>query len=461
MVQRVVIVLSALWVWGMVWVGCASIGEPSGSPAGSSSEMAGEREGESAEARAAAERSISEASAALEGGDGAKAGVVGAHTGEGVTHDHAAHGLPLGASSMLPEHPEVIPTRPEGTQRLRFAVLSDMNGRYGSTTYGSSVNDAVLQIIALRPDVVLSAGDMIAGQKKGLNYNAMWRAFHATVTKQLTRAQIPFAVAPGNHDASGYPQYQQERRTYVKTWRENRPEKVSSAVQMVDAKNYPLNYAFRQGPALFIALDATTKGPLHPEQRAWLDHVLTTHGADAPVKIVFGHVPLFPFAQGHADNEYLGDRKLEAILVKHDVDLVISGHHHAYYPGTRHALRLAAVSCVGAGPRPLLGAPPESAQRSFLWVELDEHGLLSVDALAGPDYTQRVERQTLPEVVGLWPNWITRDDLTPAQAAAAIQRAEEATMPQLQLPSSEDVADNTPDNISAEPTSAEPTPQTP
>jgi acid phosphatase type 7 len=338
------------------------------------------------------------------------------HSHANISHSHAHHDH----ASDLPIIPPDTP-RPIGHERVRVAVISDLNNRYGSTEYGPAVHEAVRRLITLHPDLVLSAGDMVAGQRKGLRYNAMWKAFHSAVTKPLKRAQIPFAVAPGNHDASRYPQFAGERRTYIKTWREHMPDRMT----LLDGSHYPLSYAFKQGPALFIALDATTIGPIDADQRAWLAQVLEAHAADASAVIVFGHVPLFPFAQGHADDEYLNDAKLEALLVKHGVDLVVSGHHHAYYPGRKGALRLAAVSCLGAGPRPLLGAPEEEvAQRSFLWIELDEHGLISVDALAGPDYTLPVDRQTLPDVVGQPSLWIARDDLTRDQALAAIEMAE-------------------------------------
>lgn len=334
---------------------------------------------------------------------------------------HAAHAARMDdMAHMLPPDPPQEP-RPVGHRRVRVAVLADMNNRYGSTEYGPAVHEAVRRLIALQPDAVLSAGDMVAGQRKGLRYEAMWRAFHQAVTKPLAKAQIPFAVAPGNHDASAYPEFAGERRTYVRTWRQHRPARL----QVLEGGNYPLNYAFKVGDGLFIALDATTKGPLNSEQRAWLAEVLTAHAPSASAVILFGHVPLYPFAQGHAENEHLNDPKLEALLTQHQVDLVISGHHHAYYPGRRGALRVASVSCLGAGPRALLGAPEDAlATRSFLWIELDEHGLLSVDALAGPDYTAPVDRRTLPEVVGQPSLWITRDDLSRDQALAAIELAE-------------------------------------
>ena len=106
-----------------------------------------------------------------------------------------------------------------GAGSLRIVVLSDLNDSYGSTTYGSTVHAAVTAITTrLRPDLVLVTGDMVAGQRAGLDYGAMWAGWHRAVSDPLRAAGIPMAVTPGNHDASGYAQYAAERREFVSQW---------------------------------------------------------------------------------------------------------------------------------------------------------------------------------------------------------------------------------------------------
>ena len=54
-------------------------------------------------------------------------------------------------------------------------------------------------------DLVISAGDLIAGQKASLTapqVQAMWAAFDQSVRGPLAQAGIPFAFTLGNHDAS-------------------------------------------------------------------------------------------------------------------------------------------------------------------------------------------------------------------------------------------------------------------
>ena len=65
---------------------------------------------------------------------------------------------------------------------LRVVVISDLNGSYGSTTYAPRVDEAVRAIMALKPDLVISTGDMVAGQRRPhlseSEVRAMWDVFH-------------------------------------------------------------------------------------------------------------------------------------------------------------------------------------------------------------------------------------------------------------------------------------------
>ncbi len=320
--------------------------------------------------------------------------------GDGGRIDTDAGGTRVDAAA-LPDAPMSLPdSGPPPVYRV--AVLSDLNGAYGTTTYASTVHAAVERVVAWAPDLVLSTGDMVAGQQSGLDYRAMWAGFHAAVSDPLAAASIPFAVTPGNHDASGYASYAEERAIYVEEWNARRPE-----LSFVDDADYPLRYAFRLGPALFVSLDDTTVGPLSGDQMSWLDSVLAAD--DAELSIVYGHLPLYPFAEGR-ETETIGDPALETLLNRHGVDLFISGHHHAYYPGRRGDLRLVSMACQGASPRPLIGGDG-SRNRSILRFELDGSGIRMLDAFGGETYEARVERSTLPDHVNEGELRIDRDDL--------------------------------------------------
>lgn len=286
---------------------------------------------------------------------------------------------------------------------LRIAVLSDLNGSYGSTTYESTVHNAVKALIAkAKPDVVLITGDMVAGQQAGLNYKAMWSGFHAAVTTPLTMAGIPVAVTPGNHDASGYGGFAAERAEFVAQWRAREP-----AVTFVDKSSFPLRYSFVHKGAFFVSLDATTIGPLSAEQRAWVDAQLAA--APQKIKIAYGHVPIHPVAAGR-ETEITNDLELEKLFSKRGLTMLISGHHHAYYPGAAGGVRQIAMACTGAGPRALVGTSATS-DKSFLRIDVTDDAVTAVEAYEAPAFDATIKRATLPTKVVYGSHTLTRDDL--------------------------------------------------
>ena len=290
---------------------------------------------------------------------------------------------------------------------LRVAVISDMNGSYGSTEYESTVDGAVRRIVALKPDLVISTGDMVAGQRKPhLTRNqveAMWRSSHAHVSEPLAKAGIPLAVTPGNHDGSAYHGFELERQIYGEQWTSRRP-----VVSFVDDAHYPYHYAFAAGDGLFVALDATTLGELPPEQLAWLKDLLARHGDRYKQRVVFSHVPLWPFTQGR-EREFIGDPKLEQLLREADVGLYLSGHHHAFYPGHKDGVHLVSQACAGAGPRRLIGSDQRSP-RAITLIEIDGTQL-RLAALREPDFTQPVDWRGLPERIRSQAAELIRADL--------------------------------------------------
>jgi hypothetical protein len=264
------------------------------------------------------------------------------------------------------------------------------------------------RILDLKPALVISTGDMVAGQRKPhLARNAvesMWRAFHGHVSDPLATAGIPLAVTPGNHDASAYAGFGLERLMYAEQWAARRPR-----VRFVDDAGYPFHYAFELGEALFISLDATVVGHLPPQQMDWLRQVLAEHGQAYQRRIVFSHVPLWPFAQGR-EREYIGDHELQTLLEAADVDLFLSGHHHAFYPGTSNNIAFVSQSCLGAGPRRLLGTSEKSKQ-SFTLIEFTDDAI-RIAAYAAPQFEEEIDWSTLPTHIRSSAAELVRADLS-------------------------------------------------
>src|SRR5690606_32236391 len=105
---------------------------------------------------------------------------------------------------------------------LKICVISDLNSSYGSTTYSEDVKNVIGKLGSIRPDIILCAGDMVAGQKASLteeNINEMWAGFKSTVLNPTSELGIPFGFTVGNHDAS--PSYKLDRAISERFWKEN------------------------------------------------------------------------------------------------------------------------------------------------------------------------------------------------------------------------------------------------
>lgn len=275
---------------------------------------------------------------------------------------------------------------------IRVAVISDLNGSYGSAHYGPAVDDAISRIIGLKPDLVISTGDMVAGQRiphlSRAGVERMWDAFHAHVSDPLQAAGIPLAVTPGNHDASAYAGFRLERRIFAEQWLPRRP-----ALQYLDDNRYPYHYAFSLDEILFISLDATTSGQLPEAQMAWLDNLLEKHGPAHRRRVVFSHLPLWPLARGR-EHEFVGDPGLQALLEASGVELYLSGHHHAFYPGALDGVAFVGQACLGAGPRRLIGTEKRSSQ-GFTLLEFTSDGI-KVSAYEAPGFHTATDWTALP-----------------------------------------------------------------
>lgn len=291
-------------------------------------------------------------------------------------------------------------------QDLRVAVISDLNGSYGSTQYSPRIADAVQRIIALAPDLVISTGDMVAGQRRPvlseLEVRAMWDAFHEAVTDPLTRAGIPLVVTPGNHDASAYGGFEGERAIYSAEWTERKPQ-----LNYTDDRDFPFFYAFRMKGVTFVSLDATVVGPLEGGQEARLRKV----AAGQDTLIAFSHLPLWPFAVGR-ETEVIGDPGLQDLFGSVGLDLHLSGHHHAFYPGWKDGTAFVGQACLGGGTRALIGTTDRS-ERGFTLLEISAAGDIKITAYKGETFSTPVDWTSLPSQLGQGASSLTRLDLAP------------------------------------------------
>ncbi|MCL2325984.1 MAG: metallophosphoesterase [Proteobacteria bacterium] len=309
------------------------------------------------------------------------------------------------------EKPTLPP--PDAQRLLRLAVIADMNSRYGSTEYAPEVVRAIDIIVAERPDIVINAGDMVAGQRAKLRYRDMWKAFHSIVTDRLVEAGIPMAQTVGNHDGSGYTPFANEREIYIDEWLQRKP-----ALDYVDDSAYPLYYSFLQNGLFFVALDASTLDALSQEQFSWLERQLANNPTPYG-PIVFGHVPLFPVTA--VKPEVVRDARLHPLFAKHGVQLVISGHHHAYFPAVLDGVTYLHVGVLGGGPRPVRqngGVEP----KTFSFVNLYANASPTVDTflMDGTSHTP-FNHNLLPTYIVHGPTLLPRIDIAMEDARFAYE----------------------------------------
>ena len=275
---------------------------------------------------------------------------------------------------IIPAFAQTPANPPRGD--LRVVLLSDFNGSYGVTDYSpvvARVAETTVQV--WQPDLFLSAGDVIAGQKASLpdaRFAEMWEAFDRAIARLLRDAGIPYAFAVGNHDGSSLRRadgnfvYAREREAAEAYWLGPQHE---AHLTYHDRADFPFNYSFvfvppdRPDQSVFILFWDASSATITEAQRAWVEGELESPAAqEAALRLVVGHLPLYGVsAEKNKSGEVLVDGDaLRELLERHGVHTYISGHHAAYFPGKRGALELLHTGGVGA--RGLLGSdtPPRS-----------------------------------------------------------------------------------------------------
>ncbi|WP_237699198.1 metallophosphoesterase [Synechococcus sp. CC9311] len=245
---------------------------------------------------------------------------------------------------------------------LRLALISDLNGPYGSTIYSPTVATGFDLLSELKPDLVLCAGDMVAGQKISLTdsqLEAMWSSFQSTILNPLLQQGIGMIPTMGNHDASSQKWSSQyvfarERHQAESFWAR---QKNRLGLEFIDAKQYPFQFSVKQ-PGLFVIVIDASSATVDRGQRQWLEQALTSESRSSDdCCVVMGHLPLTAISHGRdRAGECIEDAvNLTDLMQRHRVDLYLSGHHHAWYPGELRGQRLLSLGAMGNGPRRLLG----------------------------------------------------------------------------------------------------------
>lgn len=297
----------------------------------------------------------------------------------------------------------------------RIAVISDLNGAYGSTTYDPEVSQAIALIRRWQPDLVLCAGDMVAGQKRSLSrreIEAMWAGFHREIGEKLNN--IPFAPTIGNHDGSGARRggeflFQRDREIAADYW-QNRQNRLG--IELLDSRRFPFTYSFRHQNIFFLVWDAST-ARIPPADIAIAQENLTSAAAQkADLRVVMGHLPLYAVGVGRdTGGDVLHDaNQLRSLLERHGVRTYICGHHHAYFPGQVGKLQTLHAGNLGSASRAWIGTNRVSPKTATL-IDIDPQSQTTAYTTYNIATEEAIAREQLPQKIVAPNGEIKRQDL--------------------------------------------------
>ena len=300
------------------------------------------------------------------------------------------------AARTTPQAATAAPSLPSPSgERLRLGLISDLNSSYGSTTYIPAVHQGLGHLLALHPALVVCAGDMVAGQKRGLStaqLERMWDGFARDVLQPVRRQGLPFLPAIGNHD--GAPGFLDDRIVAAQFWQ---ARKQGLGLQFVDSSGFPFHYSALQDNVFWLVWDASSSR-IPSAELTWARHQLNSPQArNAGLRLVVGHLPLFGLSQGRdRPGEVLHQAAaIQTLLEQGNAQAYISGHQHAWYPARRGHLDLIQLGALGSGPRRLIsGNLP--AQQSFTTLDVDWTAGTLRETSYGAASGRRLRWSTLP-----------------------------------------------------------------
>lgn len=294
---------------------------------------------------------------------------------------------------------------------LKIAVISDLNSSYGSVTYNNEVTAVIKDLARLKPDIIVCAGDMVAGQKASLteqNIRDMWKGFKNTVLTPVNQLNIPFGFTLGNHDAS--PSYLTDRSLAKQFWNEN---KQATNLQFIDTTHYPFYFSYIQNNVFFMSWDAA--GSRVPaEVYDWMHSQLNNKTARAArLRILVGHLPLYPIVNAKNKPGEVNASADSALTFfrNNGIDLYISGHQHAWYPAKKNGLRLLNAGCIGDGERPIMGHDG-IGRKAYTIIDVPANPAQKFTySTYMPVSNQLIDPTTLPHSVVGFNGVVERDDL--------------------------------------------------
>lgn len=202
--------------------------------------------------------------------------------------------LILASVAWLTAAPPETTSLPNASDSRKFAVIGD-NGTGDRPQYEVGEQMAAFRT-TFRYDLVLMLGDNMYGRQRPEDFVTKFERPYAA----LLQDGVVFRAALGNHDDP-------KNRFYEGFG--------------MNSERY---YTFVEGDVRFVVLDTNM---LDPQQVAWFDRTLAE--ATEPWKICYFHHPLYSNAGRHGSDVEIRVM-LEPLMVRSGVQVVFSGHDHAY-----------------------------------------------------------------------------------------------------------------------------------
>ncbi|MCA9266180.1 MAG: metallophosphoesterase [Planctomycetales bacterium] len=285
-----------------------------------------------------------------------------AHEGEEPAVD-ATSAPAFPAAVMLPniDGPKPWSDKPvlNDPERFQIAIMTDRTGGHRPGIWMKAVE----RVNLLRPEFVVSVGDLIEGYTEDRHrINNEWEEFLGFIDKM----QMRFFFVAGNHDLTNPTMHEIWRERFGPEW-----------------------YSFDYKNVHFICLnseDPTSK--LGDTQLAWLREDLDQH-TGARWTLIFLHKPLWAYADreraaGNADPT--GWTQLEKMLGDRP-HTMFAGHHHAYIQFDRGHTKYYQLATTGGSSQ--LRGKDYGEFDHVMWLTMESDGPhianLFLDGIHGPD----------------------------------------------------------------------------
>ncbi len=200
-----------------------------------------------------------------------------------------------------------------------FVIFSDRTGGADQPMFEKAVDEIAL----LKPDFVVTVGDLIEGYAGNDVRAPQWDSTLAV----MRRIPCPVYYTPGNHDIGD----------------------VESARLFFEKTDRPPYYSFDKGGAHFVVLNTATAdswGQVDPLQRRWLERDLLLSQTKAH-RFIFMH-KTFWLTGAAADP---AADPMHQLFKKYRVTAVFCGHGHSYVSQVIDGIRYAEIGATGANLR--------------------------------------------------------------------------------------------------------------